>query len=175
MSEPRTIYQKCGQCKNFFPPEDRECPYCNQFVEHPDFGAPPTAQSTMPHKRNSYTPLLLLVRHRRAACRGGAWVEAWVETQVQQAIAVEEALYAQSQTLYEAQLEALHAQTQATLQEQLLRLPPNAWRQARTLQDQAQSVYDAQARVLHIQTQATHEAQVQDAFPGWMRWLGIIE
>ena len=94
---------------------------------------------------------------------------------MQQTIAVEEALYAQSQTLYEAQLEALHAQTQATLQEQLLWLPPNAWRQARTLQDQAQSVYDAQARVLHIQAQATYEAQVQDAVPGWMRWLGIIE
>ena len=71
MSESKLIYQKCGQCDNFFPPEYRECPYCYKAVEQPDFGNQPTA----PVNQGQETRFIFVYRGRdfcssRCLCSG---------------------------------------------------------------------------------------------------------
>ena len=45
LAEYRIIYSKCNRCGNFYPPKDRQCPYCVQVVGQPDFGTEPLARS----------------------------------------------------------------------------------------------------------------------------------
>ena len=174
MSESKLIYQKCGQCDNFFPPEYRECPYCYKSVEQPDFGNQPIAPSTKVKKRGSSLSIGGVILLFALLMFG----QEWLRSLSQQAVDAEAALYAQSQMLYEARMDALYARSQVSLQEKLDRLPLGS-RQAQNLQDQAQALYDAEARLIKLEVEAAYAAQFKEVVPVWARWLmgwkGTIE
>ena len=173
MSESKLIYQKCGQCDNFFHPEYRECPYFYKSVEQPDFGNQPTAPSTKVKKRGSYLSIGGVILLFSLLMYG----QEWLRSLSQQAVDAEAALYAQSQMLYEARMDALYARSQVSLQGKL-GLPLGS-RQAQNLQDQVQALYDAEARLIKLEVEAAYAAQFKEVVPVWVRWLmgwqGTIE
>ena len=44
MAESDLIFQKCGECGNFYPLDDLQCLYCDQGVRQPDFRSAPPAR-----------------------------------------------------------------------------------------------------------------------------------